>query len=560
MIAAIRLQKRHSQVGRATIEYEIATEKSDLIAKAEWLLGVLLTATIVCLLVIRAMHVGALWRDECAVVQLAEMPSVSDVLRNFQHEAFPPLFPLLVRRYAVVFGSSDTALRIFGFCVGCLLISAFWFNSRFIGRSVPLLSLALLGLNTTFLVWGTTLRGYGLGSVLIVLAFGLTVKTTIEPTAARVAATTLACLAAVQCLLHNVVLIGALTLSAAAVCLARHNLKQVIVFLGILAVCMISFVPYIRPYSSGSAWSVVVEFPVTLGSLWKHFNLALGDPTPTLAWLWHISFVTLIAVSIWRLYLLRSKKPASEWDLILFGSLVSVSAVIGYYEFLQLLNYLARSWYYLALLSLLAVALDFLGTTLASLTWVRIGRLLFAFIALIVLPINAWPRVIERQTNIDIVSKKVTELAKPTDLIVVVPWQFGIAFNRYYHAATPWITLPTMNDHQVHRYDLLQSKMTSPHPIDDVLEIIGHTLASGNRAWFVGGIKLPRAGENPRVLPPAPDSKSGWDNVAYMESWREQLGAFVLAHTKRQETIPLRSIGPINAFEDIPLTVVEGWQ
>ncbi|MEY2602022.1 MAG: hypothetical protein QOJ36_1341, partial [Verrucomicrobiota bacterium] len=118
------------------------------------------------LLAVRANHAGALWRDECASVQLARMPSVSDVLRNFQHEAFPPFFPLIVRIYTILFGSSDTVLRIFGFCVGCFVISAFWINSRLFRTDVPLVGLALMSLNTTFFVWGTTIRGYGLGSAL----------------------------------------------------------------------------------------------------------------------------------------------------------------------------------------------------------------------------------------------------------------------------------------------------------------------------------------------------------------------------------------------------------
>jgi hypothetical protein len=71
---------------------EASAKKSKLLAKAEWLLGLLLTATIVSLLVARAFHAGALWRDECAVVQPTQMPTVEDIAHNFQHEAFPPLF------------------------------------------------------------------------------------------------------------------------------------------------------------------------------------------------------------------------------------------------------------------------------------------------------------------------------------------------------------------------------------------------------------------------------------------------------------------------------------
>jgi hypothetical protein len=80
--------------------------------------GLLLSAMAISLLAVRASHAGALWRDECAVVQLAGMQSISAVLRNFQHEAFPPLFPLIVRIYAIVFGSSDAVLRIAFICAG----------------------------------------------------------------------------------------------------------------------------------------------------------------------------------------------------------------------------------------------------------------------------------------------------------------------------------------------------------------------------------------------------------------------------------------------------------
>ncbi len=543
-----------------SLEETSSRKRSNLLKRAEWILGVILSATVLFLLMVRGTHAGALWRDECAAVQLARMPSFADISRNFQHEAFPLLFPTMVRGYTGIFGTSDGALRCFGTGAGVVLICALWFSSRLIGRGVPLLSLALIGLNTTFLVWGTTLRGYGLGSALIILTFGLVSKVLVEPSPARIAAAALVSLASVQCLLHNLVLMCALAGSAAAVCLVRRNPKQVIVFVGLLALCMISFVPYMGAYSSGSAWSLVVEFPVTFRLLWKQFTFALGNPTRELAWLWHIAFVILLAVSIWRLYRVRSSKPAPEWDFLLFGVLVAIAATIGYYEFLQLLSYLARSWYYLALLSLLAVTLDFVAATLTSLLWVRIGRLLFAAIALVVLPFNAWPKVLERQTNIDIVSKKVADLAKPTDLIVVAPWQYGISFNRYYHGATPWITLPMIADLRVHRYDLMFEKMTSPHPIDDVLEMVSQALASGNRVWFVGGIKLPPPGKQPLSLSPAPSDAFGFDNTAYTESWLEQLGAFVRTHSEHGQTVLLPSTAAVNDFENVPLFAVDGWQ
>jgi hypothetical protein len=524
--------------------------------RAEWIVAALLSATAIYLLVVRATHAGALWRDEVAVVNLARMPSITEITRNFQHEAFPVPFPIFVRAYTNTFGTGDLALRTFGFIAGCAVLAAIWMSARLIGRAPPLVALALLGLNTTFLFWGTTVRGYGFGSALIVLAFGLLASLLREISASRIIAATLVSIAAVQCLVHNLALVAATALAAGIVCLARHDFKRLIIFLCVLGLCMISFIPYLGSYSS--SWSQVVEFPVTVRFLWNQFNFALGNPQPAVAAFWHIPFVVLLAAAIWRLC--RSGNETTERGILLFALLTAVTAPIAYGAFLETLSYLARSWYFLALVALFGITLDCLASKLSSATSIRIARLAFAVIALVILPINAWPKLLERQTNIDIVANKVATEAKPSDLIVLAPWQYAISFNRYYSASTPAVTLPAIVDLRVHRYDLFRDKMLSEHPIDDVLEKIQQTLATGNRVWIVGGIKLPPDGRPPRSLPPAPNANAGWDNVAYSDAWLEQLGVFVREHSQRGEHIPLPSTTPINPFEDVPLLVVDGWQ
>ena len=188
------------------------------------------------------------------------------------------------------------------------------------------------------------------------------------------------------------------------------------------------------------------------------------------------------------------------------------------------------------------------------------NRFVFATLALIILPINAWPKTNERQTNIDIVAKRISDEAKANDLIVIAPWQYAISFNRYYRGVTPSITLPAIGDLRVHRYDLLRDKMLAEHPIDDVLEKTRQTLASGNRVWIVGAIRLPPQGRAPRNLPPAPSADVGWDNVAYSDAWLEQFGAFVREHSEHGQTVPLKLTSSINPFENVPLLVVDGWQ
>jgi hypothetical protein len=538
----------------------ISSTGLDQLRRVEWIVAVLLSLMVLFFIAVRVNHAGALWRDECAVVQLARMPDVSDITRNFQHEAFPIPFPILIRGYTNLFGDTDSSLRVFGAGVGSALVCALWLSARCAGDGLPIISLSLLGLNTTFLIWGLTIRGYGLGSVFVILVFGLFAALLGKPSPATMVAAVLLSIAAVQCLVHNLVLVFALTISVTVICLLRRDARNMAIFLAILALCGISFLPYLNAYTSGSPWSIVAESPLTFRSLSKQFILATGDPRSAFAPCWAIAFLVLLSAATLRLYHLRRGRPTPEWEILLYLMLVPVIATVGYYLFLHLLNYLARPWYFLALLSILAVSLDGLAARLLSFKWIRLSRLLFALAALAILPFYVWPKIIERQSNIDVVAKRVTELAKPVDLIVVAPWQYGISFNRYYKGAARWITLPKIADLRFHRYDLFREKMVSPHPIDDVLEEVQRGLAAGNRVWFVGGLTQLQENDVPRFLSPAPDPTSGWDNRAYNRSWLEQLSAFVRAHGEHGQTVPLPSTSPVNELENVPLMVVDGWQ
>ena len=206
----------------------------------------ILSAIIIFLLVVRVTHAGGLWRDESAVVQLARMPAVSDIFHNFQHEAFPPLFPLIVRAYTILFGSTDFGLRIFGLCVGCLVVVAFWINARSLRNDVPLIALALTSLNTTFFVWGTTIRGYGLGSAMIVLTFGCICALLLTVNWQSIVTATLVCLFAVQILLYNSVLLLAIGGAAVMLLLIQWRFKRALVILAICAVAIVFLLPYAR--------------------------------------------------------------------------------------------------------------------------------------------------------------------------------------------------------------------------------------------------------------------------------------------------------------------------
>jgi hypothetical protein len=543
------------------LQGEASANKSDLLTKAEWLLGLFLTATIFFLLLVRAFHADALWRDECAVVQLAGMPSLSDLLTNFQHEAFPPLFPFIIRIYTILFGSSDTVLRLFGFCVGGLLVGAFWINSRLFRSGIPLVGLGLMSLNTTFFVWGTTIRGYGLGSALIVLVFGFFGSLPLVSTPRRGATATLVSLFGVQVLLYNSILLMAIVASAAIVFLFRHRFKDFLVVAAIGVAVLGSLLTYVPAYARARDWNILVRGAPTLYSLWKHCEVALGNPGYSIPALWYSVTIGLMGVFIFRTYKNQGGQPVPHRELIWFAVIVSGLSITGCYLFLRVLSYTTSAWYYLALICLLAAALDLVASSLCTSTWLRLVRLGFGSAALIAAPFADWSAITERQTNVDVAARTVAARAAPGDLIIVTPWQLGIPFQRYYCGTAPWMTIPSIADHRVHRYDLMKAKMISQNPIDDLGHAVRMTLVSGNRVWFVGGLNLPPPEDGPMVLPPAPASRFKWDNRAYAASWWQQLSVFAISHANKVDEVSLSQPESlrINELERTSLTVVQGW-
>jgi hypothetical protein len=140
-------------------------------------------------------------------------------------------------------------------------------------------------------------------------------------------------------------------------------------------------------------------------------------------------------------------------------------------------------------------------------------------------------------------------------LIVVNPWHFAASFYRYYHGVTPWITVPTMSEHRVHRYDLMKSKMIEADPLGDVRSAIQQTLQANHRVWVVGGAR-PLDPEMPR-LGPAPNPYFGW--AGYMSFWSMEIGSFLNEHVANGEVV-IEPIPGVNDGENVPLLVASGWR
>jgi MFS family permease len=548
--------------------------------KLEWIVACALTALALALHVSHFLHAGALWRDEAAAVALATQPSLGAVFESFPHEAFPLAFPLAVRAWVAMTGGSDVALRVFGLLVGLGILAALWWNAWRVRRRPPLVSLALLAASPSLFLLGDSIRGYGLGTLFLLLTFGALANSFLRPSRnGRLAALAFALLA-VHSLIPGWPLLGALCVAAAVVHLWRRRFREAALVIGIGAVAALSLLPYAGPLSRARDWNVVVRSPapVSAETLWDGLVEVASTPLPALRWAWLLAAGLAVFAGYRKIRfggLALEVEPEAEpegepaRDLALFTLLTIFLGTAACLLFLAVLDYDPRPWYYLPLLVLLGSAFDLAipGFTvdLERRLGVAAGALgaLLALLALgvggvLVLP--AWRAAAVRQTNVDLVAEAVNRAVEPGDLVLVNPWYDGISFARYYRARVPWLTLPEITDHRFHRYDLLKSRLAAPRAIDDVMEAVGASLATGHRVWVVGGLHFMRSGRPVPALPPAPGTHWGWFDVPYEVVWSRQAGAFLQAHARQVGEVQVPVTGPVSDYEHLKLLVFSGWR
>jgi hypothetical protein len=527
-----------------------------LIKSAEWIVALLISALVLLLLFVRATHAGALWRDECDSLELARMPSFVDIVHNLKFTSFPILFPTTIRLFTTLFGTGDAALRCFGFFIGASLLIVAWFNARSCDN-VPLILPTLVGLNVTFMTAGSWVRGYGLGSVLVTLSFGLTVLFVAQPTFRRLIAMFVCYIASMQSLYFPAALIPAFLIAAFAVSLFRHPFKWALWLCAVAAVCALSYIPKFLTYFEIRDWVVALQRKTTLGELWRQFMIACGDTPHVAIWIWLAALTMSIFGAAWMV-VARSRRDSISANVFAFAALVILLALPMYFIFLWRLHNIPETRYYLSLLCVLAAAVELILGLLAQFASVRIARLVLVICLAATLPIFAWPKITQRETNLDLLAKNLQTYAHDGDLIIVNRWFLAPGFNWYYRGTARWMTMPELSEKRIHRYDLLIAKMQSPDALAGIRVAISETLQSGNRVWLVGGAQLYEPDEA-FVIGPAPDSQFGWDSGMYDYSWATQLGAFLRQHVIDGEVVvsPMKGINP---NENVPLLIARGWR
>jgi hypothetical protein len=540
---------------------QICAHRKNSTNRAEFVAALTLTLVVLSLACVRLWKAGALWRDEAGTFQLATMPDWKDVLAFWPHEAFPPLFPVVIRVWVALTRNSDTALRLFGFLVTLGVVGVLWWSTLGQRRGFPLISLSLLGLNATFLEWTGSVRGYGLGMLFILLTSGLVLRVVEAPSKMVIAATFACSVCSVQVLLSNAVLLFAICISGAALSLWQRRFARAGLVLSIGLAAAISLLPYGGQLSEARSWDILVRGPVSLVILLSQLSAALGASVSWHAWLWLALFlVSLFSVSWAVLARERIANRALRTGLAGHAALQLLCSLVAILIFFEVLQYSTQSWYYLGLMAVAALSFDWIASAFSEIHWAHIGRVAFAIaIAAFSIP-NAWKAVNLRQTNIDLIAETLKSAPKK-DLIIVTPWYYGITFSRYYRWEAEWLTIPPLNFHQFHRYDLIKPFLEMPdqkEPIRPVLERAIEVLKGGGRVWVIGKLRFPSPGIALPTLTPAPDPQMGWTEEAYDFVWTCNLAAYLQAHA-RVETVEQETKQAVERLESPPLTKFEGW-
>ena len=533
------------------------SQATPLLRYSNWIIATLVTLSATFLHALFLLTAGGLWRDEAAFVQLSLLPSVSEVWQKLPYDHCPILMPLAVRVWSAAgLGNTDLGLRALGLCVGLFLLLAFWFTSWTMRNGAPLLAVTLAGLNVTMVRAGDSLRGYGLGSALAVITLAVIWRLACRPSLTVFSCAVAVAVLSVQSLYQNAFFVFAACCGGFVLCAVERRWRDTLPLFAVGAAAAVSLLPYIPLILRAQDWYVICKVGFGFSHGWKQLSVATGSPLPVFTWVWVALWIGALAAAICVLFWRRNSLPDRVRGLILFAGTSLILGAAGYAFFLKLADFPTQPWYYVPLMAFSAVCLD--AIFFSAWRWAQSVAIIFAALTISTTFLFELPAVECRQTNVDLIAARLSTQIAPNDYVIVHPWHCGTTFKRYYKGAAPWTTLPPLEDHTVHRYDLLKAKMQTKDPIAPVIDRITSTLQSGNRVWLVG--ILPFTEEPVPEILPAPNNPWGWFDPPYSFHWGVHVTQFLSAHCQRSGVVMPPSTNCINPFENLQLAAVAGWK
>lgn len=529
--------------------------------------ALVLTAALVAIVALHwtnRSYAGALWRDEASALALATMPSFSEVWRHFHLDSVPLVLVSLLRGLDAIGLTTDAFLRTLGMLIGLGLAGVLVLNGLRMNHGPPFFTLALIGLSPTVIRWGDGVRAYGLGTLLVLLTFGLVWRFATAPSRAGLVWACFSAMASVQTHYSNAVFIGAICTAGAVVCAVQKEWRRAAAILGIGFVAAVSMLIYLGPIQREHEWYEVVLMPsLRFEVLYSKLTHALSVSGQWMSKVWmtlYVASLLTLVVTIARGRTLRATE--AQRHLAIYALVAMITASVGYAMFLKSLRYITFDWYYVTVMALVATAIDASLSVFRNFTAGRIGQVVFIALVLALTFGNAQSALRVRLTNVDHVAEVVGSLASEKDFVLVSHHVVGITFHRYFKGTIAWDTLPPLDDHRLHRFDRIKEMMTRAHPVDAIAplkEKLAVTLQSGGRVWLVGGLYSLGNRAIPMTLGPAPHSV-GWLSGAYDVMWSQHTRFFLQTHATRAQEVDVSVPEQLSEFENMGLTMIEGWR
>ena len=531
----------------------------------EYSVAFFLTATAVAMHVRYFLNAGGLWRDEISSVNLANSNSLSDAIANLHRDSFPVLWLLVVRFWERSgIGVSDQGMRTLGLLAGLSILAVLWRNAKRFGLTAPVLSLALLGFTSAVICYGDSIRGYGLGMFLGLLAMGLIWEMTRKGTLGAFIAALIGALISVHMLFQNAVLLLAACCGSFAVTLPKGQFKRCGLVLVIGLICAASMLAYL-PMIEHTRDYKMFQAPLNLATLINQGKISLGFvpdgnvATGFNAVLWGLTVATAILLAAILLCFGGLKAVSGERrDAVIFCAACLVVGVPAYGEFLKVLSYRLEPWYFLAAMAMVAAALDgLLGSVRSPAFRVILAGYAAGFALNAALPV--WQNVSVRRTNVDLIAAQVQRWAVKGDVVVMSPWDMGSTFLRYYHGQAQVTAIPPVPSLAYQQFDLLLKFLSDRKAMDPLIRDLSEVLHQGHRVWIVGHHDFPSDPPGPPYFQESPDPVYGWLVPYYQKSWQDEVFYALRRNSRQVVLLSTPTDRPVSHFESASLSVVQGW-
>lgn len=434
---------------------------------------------------------SGLWRDEAALLWIANLPSVADTITFlWRHESHPPVLYGLLRLWSTAFGESDAAALALPLTFGVALVPlTYWIGARLLSPGTGVTAAVFVAVSPTLVRYSAEVRPYSLLPLLALAATG-TLAVALARGGRRWWALYVA-LTLTLLLTHNwswLVLGGHWLIGGFWI--ATHPTPRAAArgWLEAQAALLLAFAPWLPvlvhqmrhaghvPDAAPSAWLAVRAL----------LEGVIGAPpqAPPLA----VAAVTLVLVAATAWLLVQEvKNPTSEPEetrlaLLLFTGVPVVTVVIAAVLAGKTNLLLPRLFVTVAPGVMLALAQGL--TLLAARGRTHVARAASAALVLLFL-VQVASRLDAIKSNAREVAGELRARAWPSDLIVVTPEWLAPSLNRYFVGVNPQINFPEDGPQHATAFDDAPARLGDPAAIARVRTRLAQSRREGRRVWLV---------------------------------------------------------------------------